>query len=105
MKPNEITLVNKKDFITMVARDLISPNPSNDNVKEILAAFHEIDTTVEVLAGCSTCQNIYKDSFKIILAYCNGANWFETTSKDVLDSMKEAHNAVMGFATNPKPKK
>lgn len=67
---NEI-LLKQKDFIYAVAHDLIRPDSSNDNVKEILAAYHGIDATVETLVECSTCTNIYKDAFKIILAYIN----------------------------------
>ena len=47
---------------------------SNDNVKEILAAYHGIDATVETLVECSTCTNIYKDAFSVILAYINKPN-------------------------------
>ena len=67
---NEI-LLKQKDFIYAVAHDLIRPDSSNDNVKEILAAYHGIDATLETLVECSTCVNIYKDAFKIILAYIN----------------------------------
>jgi len=67
---NEI-LLKQRDFIYAVAHDLIRPDSSNDNVKEILAAYHGIDATVETLVECSTCTNIYKDAFKIILAYLN----------------------------------
>lgn len=65
------TLIKHKDFIYAVAMDLISPNKSNDIVKEVLEAFNSIDATAEVLSECATCQNIYKDTFKIILAYLN----------------------------------
>jgi hypothetical protein len=67
---NEI-LIKQKDFIYAVAHDLIRPDRSNDNVKEILAAYNTIDATTEVLVECSTCVNIYKDAFSIILAYIN----------------------------------
>jgi hypothetical protein len=67
---NEI-LLKHKDFIYAVAMDLISPNKSNDIVKEILEAYNSIDATAEVLSECATCTNIYKDTFKIILAYLN----------------------------------
>ena len=67
---NEI-LIKHKDFIYAVAHDLISPNKSNDIVKEVLAAYNSIDATAEVLSECATCQNIYKDTFKVILAYMN----------------------------------
>jgi trimethylamine:corrinoid methyltransferase-like protein len=65
------TLLKHKDFIEMVARDLIRPDQSNDNVKEILVAYSKIDNTAEILVGCSTCDNKFKDTFKIILAYMN----------------------------------
>ena len=62
-------LLKHYDFIWAVSRDLIRPDSSNIKVKEILKAYHEIDTTVDVLVECSTCVNIYKDAFKLILAY------------------------------------
>jgi glycyl-tRNA synthetase (class II) len=62
-------LLKHYDFIWAVSKDLIRPDSSNVNVKEILKAYHEIDTTVDVLVECSTCVNIYKDAFKLILAY------------------------------------
>ena len=65
------TLLKHKGFIEMVARDLIRPDESQDIVKEILAAYSKIDSTAEVLVGCSTCENKFKDTFKIILAYLN----------------------------------
>lgn len=65
------TLIKHKDFIYAVAHDLISPNKSNDIVKEVLEAYNSIDATAEVLSECATCTNIYKDTFKIILAYMN----------------------------------
>ena len=64
-------LLKQRDFIYAVAHDLIRPDSSNDNVKEILAAYHSIDATVETLVECSTCVNIYKDAFSVILAYIN----------------------------------
>ena len=67
---NEI-LLKQKDFIYAVAHDLIRPDSSNDNVKEILAAYNTIDATTDVLVECSTCINIYKDAFSLILAYIN----------------------------------
>jgi hypothetical protein len=63
------TLLKHYDFIWAVSRDLIRPDSSNIKVKEILKAYHEIDTTVDVLVECSTCVNVYKDAFKLILAY------------------------------------
>lgn len=77
---NEI-LIKHKDFIYAVAHDLISPNKSNDIVKEILEAYNSIDSTAEVLSECATCQNIYKDTFKIILAYMNQSQEVKTKSK------------------------
>ena len=67
---NEI-LIKQRDFIYAVAHDLIRPDSSNDNVKEILAAYHGIDATVETLVECATCVNIYKAAFSVILAYIN----------------------------------
>ena len=77
---NEI-LLKHKDFIYAVAMDLISPNKSNDNVKEILEAYNSIDATAEVLSECATCQNIYKDTFKVILAYMNQTTESKPKSK------------------------
>jgi hypothetical protein len=77
---NEI-LIKQRDFIYAVAHDLIRPDSSNDNVKEILAAYHGIDATVETLVECSTCTNIYKDAFKIILAYLNQTEEVKPKSK------------------------
>ena len=77
---NEI-LLKHKDFIYAVAHDLISPNKSNDNVKEILEAYNSIDSTAEVLSECATCQNIYKDTFKVILAYMNQTTESKPKSK------------------------
>ena len=65
------TLLKHKGFIEMVARDLIRPDESQQVVKDVLAAYHKIDKTAEVLVGCSTCENKFKDTFKIILAYIN----------------------------------
>lgn len=81
MKPNEAILVKHKDFIFAVSRDLIAPNPSNDKVNEVLTSYREIDETAEILAECSTCTNIYKDSFKLIYAYCENVNWFNEPKK------------------------
>jgi len=75
------TLIKQRDFIYAVAHDLIRPDSSNDNVKEILAAYHGIDATVETLVECSTCTNIYKDAFKIILAYLNQTEEVKPKSK------------------------
>jgi hypothetical protein len=77
MKPHELTLLKHKDFIWATTKDLIIPSKGNDVATEILAAYNEIDNTVEVLYECSTCTNIYRDSFKIIWAYCESVNWFK----------------------------
>lgn len=65
------TLLKHKGFIELVARDVIRPDESQQVVKEVLAAYSKIDNTAEVLVGCSTCANKFKDTFKIILAYIN----------------------------------
>lgn len=65
------TLLKHKGFIEMVARDLIRPDESQQVVKDVLAAYSKIDNTAEILVGCSTCENKFKDTFKIILAYIN----------------------------------
>jgi len=77
---NEI-LLKHKDFIYAVAHDLIRPDSSNDNVKEILATYNTIDATTDVLVECSTCINIYKDAFSLILAYINKPNEDKPKSK------------------------
>jgi trimethylamine:corrinoid methyltransferase-like protein len=74
-------LLKHKDFIEMVARDLIRPDESQQVVKEVLAAYSKIDNTAEVLVGCSTCDNKFKDTFKIILAYINKDNGTGTKRK------------------------
>ena len=81
MKPNEAILVKHKDFIWATTRNLIIPSKGNDKANEILAAYNEIDPTVQVLSECSTCTNIYRDSFKIILAYCESKEWFKPKTK------------------------
>jgi len=65
------TLLKHKGFIEMVAMDLIRPDESQQVVKEVLEAYSKIDNTAEILVGCSTCENKFKDTFKIILAYIN----------------------------------
>lgn len=65
------TLLKHKGFIEMVARDIIRPDESQQVVKEVLEAYSKIDNTAEILVGCSTCENKFKDTFKIILAYIN----------------------------------
>jgi len=73
------TLEKNRGFIEMVARDIIRPDSSQQLVKDVLDAYSKIDDTVEVLAECSTCENKYKKSFSIILAYMNKPK--ETKSK------------------------
>lgn len=65
------TLLKHKGFIEMVARDIIRPDESQQVVKDVLEAYSKIDNTAEILVGCSTCANKFKDTFKIILAYIN----------------------------------
>lgn len=65
------TLLKHKGFIEMVAMDLIRPDESQQVVKDVLEAYSKIDNTAEILVGCSTCANKFKDTFKIILAYIN----------------------------------
>ena len=65
------TLLKHKGFIEMVARDFIRPDESQQAVKDVLSAYSKIDSTAEILVGCSTCENKFKDTFKIILAYIN----------------------------------
>lgn len=84
MKPHEAILLKHKDFIWATIKDLIIPSKGNDKVNEILASYHEIDKTVKVLSECSTCTNIYKDSFKIIWAYCEDKNWFSKVKADAI---------------------
>lgn len=74
-------LLKHKGFIEMVARDLIRPDESQQVVKEILAAYSLIDNTAEILVGCSTCENKFKDTFKIILAYINSLENSEPVKK------------------------
>lgn len=74
-------LKKHKDFIIGVAKLGNSPSKGNLTVAEIFEAYKEIDSTTEVLADCATCDNIYRNSFKIILAYCEKENWFETKIK------------------------
>lgn len=67
------TLLKHKGFIEMVARDIIRPDESQQVVKEVLEAYSKIDNTAEILVGCSTCENKFKDTFKIILAHINNS--------------------------------
>lgn len=75
------TLLNHKGFIELVARDVIRPDESQQVVKDILEAYSKIDSTAEVLAGCSTCENKFKNTFKIILAYINSLESSEPIKK------------------------
>lgn len=74
-------LQKNKDFITAVALHGISPQKDNIHLLEIFKAYQEIDSTVEVIAECSTCQRPYENAFKIILAYCESQNWFDVPKK------------------------
>ncbi len=67
------TLSDHKEFIEAVAKELISPNNSNDVLKEILSLCKSIKelNNVEVLNGCSECANTYAKSFQTILTYLN----------------------------------
>lgn len=69
-------LIQNKDFITAVAKLGLSPQRDNTTVKAILDAYKSIDDTLEALHGCATCTRPFESSFKVILAYCENANWF-----------------------------
>lgn len=86
------TLLKHKGFIEMVARDLIRPDESQQVVKDVLEAYSKIDSTAEVLVGCSTCENKFKDTFKIILAYINQGLVSESDKKVIepFISLKES---------------
>jgi hypothetical protein len=89
MTYNESILLKHRDFIWAVSKDLINPNPSNNHLLEVLHAFRQIDDTIDVMAGCSTCTNIYKDTCKLIHAYCQDQNWFEVQAYNpVVTSIK-----------------
>lgn len=88
MKSDEI-LIKHKGFIEMVAKDLIRPDSSQDVVKEILEAYNSIDSTLDVLVACSTCENIYKDAFKLILAYMNKETYMLPTELGKSLGLKE----------------
>jgi hypothetical protein len=81
MKEHELILVKHKDFITSVALLGASPQRGNDIVTEILNAYHLIDETIIDQSECATCDNIYRNSFKVILAYCESINWFQEEKK------------------------
>lgn len=85
MSESEKTLLENKDFITGVARYGVAPQRDNTIVKSILTAYSTIDDTVEVMAGCATCNKPFEAPFKIILAYCEDKNWFDlSTSKETI---------------------
>lgn len=86
------TLLKHKGFIEMVSRDLIRPDESQQVVKDVLEAYSKIDSTAEVLVGCSTCENKFKDTFKIILAYINQGLVSESDKKVIepFISLKES---------------
>ena len=90
------TLLKNKGFIEMVARDIIRPDESQQVVKDVLEAYSKIDNTAEILVGCSTCANKFKDTFKIILAYIN--------KELVSESDKKAIKTFMSLK-EPKKKK
>jgi len=75
------TLLKYKGFIELVARDIIRSDESQQVVKDVLEAYSKIDSTAEVLVGCSTCENKFKDTFKIILAYINSLENSEPVKK------------------------
>ena len=77
------TLLKHKGFIEMVARDIIRPDESQQVVKDVLEAYSKIDNTAEILVGCSTCANKFKDTFKIILAYINKELVNESDKKEI----------------------
>lgn len=88
------TLLKHKGFIEMVARDIIRPDESQQAVKDVLEAYSKIDSTAEILVGCSTCENKFKDTFKIILAYINQGLVSESDKKVIepFISLKEPKN-------------
>ena len=77
------TLLKHKGFIEMVARDIIRPDESQQVVKDVLEAYSKIDSTAEILVGCSTCANKFKNTFKIILAYINKELVNESDKKEI----------------------
>ncbi len=85
-------LKKNKEFIIGVALYGNSPQKDNIHLQEVFEAYNSIDSTVEVLAECATCNQPYKNSFKIILAYCESQNWFEndttSTSKTTANKTK-----------------
>ena len=82
------TLLKHKGFIEMVARDIIRPDESQQVVKDVLEAYSKIDNTAEILVGCSTCANKFKDTFKIILAYINKELVSESDKKAIKTKKK-----------------
>jgi len=96
------TLLKHKGFIEMVARDLIRPDESQQVVKESLEAYSKIDDTAEMLVGCSTCENKFKDTFKIILAYINSGTTL--TVENITKTIKDGFDS-MDSSFKPKKKK
>jgi trimethylamine:corrinoid methyltransferase-like protein len=96
------TLVKHKGFIEMVARDLIRPDESQQVVKDVLEAYSKIDDTAEILVGCSTCENKFKDTFKIILAYINSGTTL--TVENITETIKDGFD-YMDSSFKPKKKK
>ena len=90
------TLLKHKGFIEMVARDIIRPDESQQVVKDVLEAYSKIDNTAEILVGCSTCANKFKDTFNIILAYIN--------KELVSESDKKAINPFVSLKETKKKK-
>lgn len=80
MKPNEQVLVENQDFIKGVALLGLAPQKDSTTVKAVLEAYKPIDDTLEALHGCATCSKPFEASFKVILAYCEAANWFQAES-------------------------
>lgn len=82
-------LIKNKEFIIGVALYGNSPQKDNIHLKEVFEAYNSIDNTVETLAECSTCNEPYKNAFKIILAYCESKNWFQNdTSNNTINKTK-----------------
>ncbi len=85
------TLLKHKGFIELVVRDIIRPDESQQVVKEVLEAYSKIDNTAEILVGCSTCANKFKDTFKIILAYINSK---QDKAKVITEKVIEAATGI-----------
>lgn len=89
MKPHEAILIKNKEFIEGVALHGNSPQADNSTALSIITAYNDIDSTVEVLHGCASCNNIFLNSFKIILAYCQSVNWFQPSESKVNETKKK----------------